>query len=302
MYMPTDLANLALDKIGHKPAISDLEDGTWAAQVCLRAYRECLSQLLRGAHWQFARKQAPLTLLADASGQTPNVGTLVVRNFRYEYALPTDCCRLIYIPYRNPAAMGRNYAIPAVPINPALAAGNQNQHGGRPRPSRFLVARDHNYLPTLGQISWEIQGVSPQGRTVILSDVQQAEAVYTSMVLYPSEFDALFRSAFVAYLASEIAVPLAADTPQGKQLAMKEREAQISIVKAKLMEARIVDGNETWSSTQSLPDWLAFRRNGGGFYGRYGGNFGGGGDCGDGGEGMEYNGWGNVYFSNGSSY
>lgn len=295
--MPTDLANLALDKIGFKTVLGDIEDGTIAAQVCLRSYRECLSQLLRGAHWQFARKQAPLTLLGDASGQTPNVGTLVVRPWRYEYSYPVDCCRLIYVPFRHPPAMGRNYALPAVPINPALAAGNQNQHGGRPRPSRFLVARDHNYPPTLGQISWEVQGLSPQGRTVILSDVQQAEAVYTSMVLYSSEWDALFRSAFVAYLASEVAVPLAADTPQAKQMAMKEREAQIAIVKAKLMEARIVDGNESWSSTDHQADWMQFRRTGGGFFGRYGG-----GQFGEGDEGGNYNGWSNVYFANGSSY
>jgi hypothetical protein len=298
MFMPTDLANLALDKVGFTTVLGDLEDGTKAAQVCLRAYRECLQQLLRGAHWQFARKQAPLTLLGDASGQTPNVGTVVIRPWRYEYAYPTDCCRLIYVPFRHPPAQGMNYALPNIPINPALAAGNQNQHGGRPRPSRFLVARDNNYPATQGQITWEVQGVSPQGRTVILSDVPQAQAVYTSLTLYPSEWDALFRGAFVAFLASEIAVPLADPTPQAKQMAMKEREAQIAIVKMKLTEARIADGNETTSSTAHVPDWLQFRRTGGGFFGRYGGNRGG--EDGEG--GGDYNNWAPVYFSNGSAY
>lgn len=238
-----------------------------------------------------------MTLLGDASGQTPNVGTIVIRPWRYEYSYPTDCCRLIYVPYRHPPAMGRNYALPAVPINPALAAGNQNQHGGRPRPSRFLVARDHNYPPPPGQIVWETQGVSPQGRTVILSDVPQAEAVYTSLVLYPSEWDALFRGAFVAYLASEIAVPLAPETPQGKSMAMKEREAQIMLVKAKLLEARIVDGNETTSSTDRVSDWHQFRRTGGGFFGRYNGANGGGEEGGG-----DYNNWAPVYFANGSAF
>lgn len=117
------------------------------------------------------------------------------------------------------------------------------------------------------------------------------------MVLYSSEWDALFRSAFVAYLASEIAVPLAADTPQAKQMAMKEREAQIALVKAKLLEARIVDANETVSSTDRVSDWHQFRRTGGGFFGRYGANQGGGEDGGG-----DYNNWSPVYFANGSAF
>ncbi len=70
---PTDIANLALDACGINIQLNDIEQGGREANVLLRAYPECLRQLLRAAPWAFARKQAALQLLADASGATPNV-------------------------------------------------------------------------------------------------------------------------------------------------------------------------------------------------------------------------------------
>ena len=77
VYRPTDIMNQALDAMGWETTIGDAEEGSREARVLLRAYRECLRQMLRGAHWDWARKTAPLTLLADATGQTQNVGTIV---------------------------------------------------------------------------------------------------------------------------------------------------------------------------------------------------------------------------------
>ncbi len=71
---PTTIAQQALDAIGLDFTIQDIEDGTRESRIMLRAYSQCVQQLSRAAHWQFARKSEPLLLLADRTGQSPGVG------------------------------------------------------------------------------------------------------------------------------------------------------------------------------------------------------------------------------------
>ena len=282
-YLPTDIAQQSLDAAGIDYLLGDIEDGSRPAQVLLRAYPECLKQLLRSSNWDFARREAPLTLLADASGQTPSVGSLVIGSqFQYEYAYPTDAMKIRYIPWILPpniAAPPGNITPPnpALPLMPGL---NQPPAlARRPRPARFVISNDANYPVPPGSQSDQVQGVSPQGRTVILTNVQNALAVYTYLVLYPSVWDSLFRAAFVAYLASEVALPLARDKKFGAQM----RNEQIQIAKQKIMEARRVDGNEGHYSSDIPVDWMRTRHTGGSGYGGAHGGFGG--------EGYFYGGW-----------
>lgn len=296
---PADIGNQALDGIGYAETVSDLEEGTPQAQVILRAYGECLKQLLRAANWNFARKQAPLTLLADASGQTPDVGTVVPFNWMYEYAYPTDCAKVRFIPFnwQNPGVgvPAGNIQIPQTP----LADGLNPQAGPKIVPAKFQVATDFNYPPPVGSETWNVQGQSPQGRTVILTNVKQAQAIYTAIMLYPSIWDALFRSAFVAYLASEISLPIWSKKGETKQgIAM--RDSNIGIVKGKLTEARLVDGNEGVSSSSLSVDWMR-ARNVGSAWGPGGGGWGGAGwggqPFGDGAWG-----WDTLQLANGANF
>lgn len=293
MNLPADIANQALDAAGVDFTIGDLEEGTKPAQVLLRAYGQCLRQLLRGANWDFARKTAPLTLLADASGQTANVGSLVPVPWLYEYSYPTDCMKVRFVPWNGPglvsAPPAANIQIPATPLT--TGQGQQPLTGQRLRPARFTIATDYNYPPPQGQITWEVQGVSPEGRTVVLTNVKQALCVYTALMLYPSVWDVLFRAALVAYLASEVALPLSKD----KKFAMTLRAQLIATVKQKLTEARLVDGNEGWYSSDIRVDWMDFRRTGGGWRGN--GAWGG-----DGGAGVLGYGWDACGFADGSAY
>lgn len=260
--LPTDIANQALDAAGVEFTLGDLEEGTRPAQVTLRAYGQCLRQLLRGVHWDFARRQAPLTLLADATGQTANVGNLVPVPWTYEYAYPIDCAKARFIPW-NPANQTAT-APPAniQPPNPnspvVTGLGQPPLAGMRIVPARFTIATDFNYPPQAGQITWEVQGLSPQGRTVVLTNVQNANLIYTAITLYPSVWDPLFRAAMVAYLASEIALPLATDKKYGMEL----RKQQIEIARGKITQARATDGNEGWFSSDIPVDWMAFRNAG----------------------------------------
>ena len=300
--LPTDVANQALDAAAIDFTLGDIEEGTRPAQVCLRAYWTCLRQLLRGCPWDFARREAPLVLLGDATGVTPNVGTMVPSGFIYAYAYPGDCARVRYIPWNpflNPGAPANNIQ-PANPNSPQMTnLGQPPFVGRRIVPSRFLITNDPNYPPQPGQINWEVQGVSPQGRLVICSNVQNAVCVYTTTVLYPSVWDHLFRGAMVAYLASEIALPLAKDKKFGREM----RDDNINIAKQKILEARVVDGNEMWANSDLPVDWMAARNTGGGGFFSWGPNGLGFGDGGPGGFGMWGGGWaGSISLSNGSAY
>lgn len=262
---PDDIANESLDAIGWTEVLGTMEDGSHHAQVILRKYNQCLMQLLRAANWSFARKSAPLLLLADASGNTPLVGTKVpVPGFIYEYALPTDCMRARYVPWNNcnPSDVPQtNIETPETPLMTGI--GTLPSLAGRIRPARFLVSSDFNYPPpSSGPASWETVGISPTSRTVVLTNVRNADLVYTALVQYPSVWDSLFRSAFVAYLASEVALPIWAKTD--RKFGLQIRAEQIAIVRQKTMEARIIDGNASGPSTSDISvDWMRTRQVGG---------------------------------------
>lgn len=291
--LPADVCNEALDRAGIDFTIGDIQEGTRPAQVLLRAYDQCLRQILRGAHWDIARKQAPLTLLGDATGQTPEVGTLVIQPWTYEYALPTDSLKIRFVPWNNysqnaPGPPG-NISIPSTPIVTGLGQPPANML--RIVPARFLVAHDYNYPVPAGDQIWEVNGVSRVGRTVVCTNVKCATAVYTAYLPYPSLWDAQLRAAIVAYLASEIALPLSTD----KKLGLAMRAQQIAIAKEKLQAARITDGNEGFYSSDIQVDWMRIRASGGAWRGNWGGP-------GLGGPGIIGYGWDSVGFSDGSAY
>jgi hypothetical protein len=283
--LPADVANQALDAIGFKFTIGDLQEGTRPAQVLLRAYSQSLRQMFRAANWNFARKTSDLVLLADATGQSQDVPNIVPQPWTYEYEYPTDCMRVRYIPWNFNNQVGGaptgNIAIPSTPLVSNL--GQPPYLGQRIRPARFQQAFDTNYTPQLGQVWWETQGISPIGRVVLLTNVKHAQVVYTVYIPYPSVWDALFRAAFVAYLGSEVAFALHDDP----KLGMSARNTQIAIVKQKLIEARLNDGNESTSSSDIAVDWMRTRNVGGGTWAA-GWGWGAGGPDGPGGYGGGY--------------
>lgn len=261
-YTPTDVAQQALDATGISYTLGDIEDGTRQAQLLLRAYERCLRQLLRAAHWDFARKTQRLVLLADATGNTANVGSLVPVPWIYEYAYPVDCVKARFIPWnqaaQNPGVPTGNIT-PTDPTAPLMTNLSQPPLSGqRIVPARFLITTDANNLgPNPG---YETPGMSPATRTVILTNVQNAEMVYTCMQVYPSIWDELFRAAMVAYLASEVALPLWVEKNQ--KIALEVRSQQIAIAKDKIKQARIADGNEGWFSSDIKVDWMQARSSG----------------------------------------
>lgn len=299
---PTDIANLALDACGVDVQLGSLEEGGAMANRCLRAFAKCRQELLRAAPWTFARKQATLTLLADASGSTPGVGTVVPgTQFIYEYEYPIDCARIRYIPWNpflNPGVPINNFTPPFSPAPPVQVSPSPSVIGMPIRPSLFVITNDPNFPTTANPETWLYeQGQSPEGSTVILSNVPQASLVYTFDAVYISLWDSLFRNAMVSYMASEIAMAV---WVRNSALGLKVRADQIAITKQKITEARIADGNEMSVSTAHVPDWMRVRRVGG----PYGwGPWGAGGFEASGGFGSWGTAWGgSISFSDGSAY
>lgn len=189
-----------------------------------------------------------------------------------------------------------NIAIPPgnIQISPATMTTGPNPPpwiGQRERCARWVEATDFNYPPPPGEITWEVQGVSPEGRTVILTNKRHAHLVYTALMLYPSVWDSMFREAMVAYLASQVALAL---WEKDRKFGLEIRNQQIAITKEKLIVARMNDGNEGVYSSDIPVDWLSFRRTGG--YGR--GEFG----NGHGDVGMLSQGYASVGFLDGTSF
>lgn len=267
MTTPATIANQALDAIGlgGDVVISDLEDGTREAQICLRHYGQCLRQLLRMQNWDFARKTAPLTLLGDATGQTADVGTMVPIPWVYVYSYPIDCMKLRFIPWNGlmtPAIPAGNIQSPeALPSQNIPGVYSPVFAGQRLIPAPFVIAEDYNYPVSIPVGYQDIPGVSQQGRTVVLTNVQNAQAVYTALISSPSQWDPLFRALFVSFLSSEIAIPMWRQDPK-VGLAMKQQAIQD--YKQKKIDARIADGNEGTSSTSHVPDFIRVRNSGNG--------------------------------------
>lgn len=284
--------------------IGDIQQGTTAARIALRHYMPCLEQLLRGAYWNFGRRQAPLQLLAAVPGFQPGVpegdgpviGTQVIPPWTYEYAWPIDAIAARFVPWNNNLPQGStpadNTSIPPVP---PTTFDVPFQTPPYLMPARMLVANDINYpLPIAPDDPpsqwWNTRGAAPDMRTVILTNVPSAELVYTAFIPYPNLWDPLFQEAMCALLATYLALPCNPDRKEGRAL----RNEQIAIAKAAIGAARMRDGNEGWPTVERQAEWITGRFSGA--------SYGGWGGWGGIGPGVLGYGWGSVLFGDGSAY
>src|ERR1700722_8040353 len=281
-----DLCNRALDAIGVNGWIGDIEEGTEPAQAMLRVYGHFLRQLLRKCHWNFARRQAPLNLLQDATGQTTQYqtqnnlpgtvgpGPVGMPPWIYEYSWPIDAVLARYIPvswhFNGTGIPNGNISISqSIPISGTTPSVLPyiRQH-----PSRFLVTYD--VIPNLtgAPANWasipdtsQTMGQALGGQTVILSNQPEATLIYTALVTYPDQWDPLFSEAFVALLASRVAMKLC--EPKS---APAIRMQQIQLAERALDQARVNDGDEGWNDIQREASWIQTRFRGDGVAGHGG--------------------------------
>ena len=260
---PARVVNEAVDMLG-KPGmiIGDITDGTPIAETARRNYGQGLRQLLRTAHWDWARKQASLTLLGDATGNSALPVIQSVENpWTYCYAWPTDAVQGRWLPWSPLNAQPTTST--GVPLTTGVSTGPIYQM----YPGRFLVGSSDLYPIETGTVPWtqlpdisRTEGLGPVYRKVILTDCPMANFVYTRLGTIIEEWDSLFRQAFVTMLAL-VMLPVAVEDERARAA---EYDRLVIRLRNAVADARVANGNESSypQSTDHVPIWLTARSGG----------------------------------------
>jgi len=244
----TDIANMALGACGARDTITNFSERSNEANAVRLYFDSTRDALLRGAQWNFSRRQDYLTLLKAANGTPENPApgpangmwnplTMPPIPWLYSYLVPGDSVRVWSI----------------LPTIQAIEAG-----GSVPV---FSVATT---TPT--PLSWRrgvrfVEGLdrstTQDYQRCIFTNAENAIAVYGWRVLNPALWDSQFVTAMIGSLAWRLCIPISGD----KKLAQMARESAIEAV----MAARVSDGNEGSTNVNQIPDWIAVR----GFAGDY---------------------------------
>lgn len=219
MSSQIEIANMALDESGSRSSIASLTEGSPEANAISRQYPNALDAVLRAAHWNFARKQGPLTLLQDATA-----GGAVPTPWLYEYAYPSDCLLVRSL-------------MPTIQTSPSAFGSTASAVTAYGPPVRFLLSTD------VDQSGNPIQ--------VILTNQPQAIAVYTFRNLNPAMYDSLFVQAFAAYLGARICIPLTGDKTMMRNCFQMAQQFT--------RDAQTMNGNEGLTIIDSTPDWMRVR-------------------------------------------
>jgi hypothetical protein len=204
------------------------------AAVVARNYFPKINALLNSAHWNFARKQAALNLLKAAAGTPENLNgtTLPIPPvpWLYEYEYPEDCITARFLIPDPPQTSGTT-----PPIFPQTTGVQFTAFGSMPW--KFVVGIDKDS--------------NGNNVKVILTDLEFADLVYTMRVEDPDFWDAGFMLAAPAYLGAWLVNPTNRNAIIFKEMT--------GIASAAVMQARISDGNEGFTTIDSLPDWMRVR-------------------------------------------
>lgn len=236
------IANRALLSVGARAQVSSISpsDGSTEADVISVLWQPTFESLARTAQWNCLRKQLPLSLLAAAQGtpENPDGTSMPVPQtpWLYSYAYPSDCLTM-----RN--------IIPSFPNSP-----------GDTEPPTTVNNSSATWLPNGGQIPYLVSyspDVNNSPTIIILTNQDQAQAVYTVNQTNPAAWDSLFQSAMVASLGAYLVPALSLSLPL-MQMSIKTAEMAIT-------QARVADGNEGVTVMDHLPDWIQARAGGQGF-------------------------------------
>lgn len=169
---PEDVINLALVRIGYKPSINNIFEGSDAANAALRIYSQTRDELLRSGNWGFAERNAPLTLIkaAPPGGYVPPINwssQYPPLPWAFECIYPTDALD-----------------IRAVKRTPIFVPDYD------PQPHQFSVDNDNSLA---------------EPSKVLLCNVYPGVVVYTGQIENPIDWEPDFVEAFAATLGQRLA-------------------------------------------------------------------------------------------------
>lgn len=219
--------------MGNRISISSFNENSPAANTANLFYTPKTQALLRGANWDFGRKQSLLNVWKQAFNSDGSVSSNPPpQPFLFSYLWPSDCLRSRFIlPYVTP--------ISGVP----LTTGTVN--------TALPVVTDTRvpYVPAVDYDS------NNNPLKVILTNLPNAQLVYTAdLSQNPDMWDPLFLAAETALLAAYFIQALSGNIPL--------MSSQISIAKGALDAARAQNGNQGMVTADHLPDWIQARFSG----------------------------------------
>lgn len=248
MTSPVEIANQSLDQLlcGQTVQSINPSDGSLAGDVYSRNYQPRVDALFRSAHWNCARFQAPLTLLRAAKGTVFNptgATTSPPYPWLYEYAEPSApyCLKVRFVyPIATAQSTAGNVSLPNTPLTTGNIPFFSDAMYPGVQPVPFVVGTSLNDQGKL--------------RRVVFSNFPYLECVYTARVEDPTIWDSSFTDAAVMTLAAWCA-PQVGGNPA---LAALNAQKAAGII----INARITDGNEGFTTTDHVVDWIAIRGRG----------------------------------------
>lgn len=199
--------------------------------------------MARTAWWNCLSKQATLSLLSAAPGTMENPQGAITpyppNPWAYSYLVPPDSLRIRKMVPPPPMLQGTG-GIPIFPTNNSIQC-----YGGQRRIIPFEVSygQDSNGNPA----------------ETILTNLSQAQAIYTVNQSNPAFWDSLFQQAIVNALAVYLVPALSLDKAL---MGMKRQDAEGII-----MQARAADGNEGTISQDREASWISARNGSSGSWG-----------------------------------
>jgi len=239
----TSLCNQALAMVGTRSSISTISEESNEARACLLSFEPTRKQLLRAAHWGFARAYARFPLIRARFGTPeadPALGSPVNGwNSTYEppppwlyaYGIPAD---VLLVRYVLPNLANSQPAVPFTGADPKLFADTSSQ-GPMPK---FEIAS--STIP-----------LNPAPKNVVLTNVSQAVMCYTKDITDTALFDESFSRAFVQALAAMTVTSLTGD--------LKMLDALTKLANTHILDARVKNANEGLNVMDHVPDWLSVR-------------------------------------------
>lgn len=235
MTSQTDICNRSLLSIGARAQVSSIvpSDGSTEADACAILFTPTFTSLARTAQWNCFRKQITLSMIMAAQGtpENPNGTSLPIppQPWVYAYSYPADCLQIRSI----------------VPTMPSTGVGGSWTSWNNSAPL---------WMPGQGQIPFEVAYATDNAGNpiqIILTNQEQAQAVYTvnqpNPIIWDSQFQEAMVSALAAYLVPALSLNLAL-----MQGAIKRSEDIIA-------KARASDGREGVTVMDHVPDWMRAR-------------------------------------------
>lgn len=210
----TRIANRALAAIGQTTQLTDVEtDENNAARQVRLVYDDCLDDVLTAVPWNFNSRRASL----------PQADTTPLFDFAYQYPLPADCLKVREL-YDNRYSSA--YVTTGVPRT-------------------YDDGRDRWRVETIGDTDAEY-------RKVLVCDLgPPCSIVYSWRVTALQRWSSPARSALIALLAANIAMPIAQKP--------KLSESLMNQYKAIIAQAASIDAQEASETTLDEGDWVRAR-------------------------------------------